>query len=71
MLELPRRKTNAVYRALLFLPSLVSVVVAGTVFRLMFAYSPRAVVNAVIVLFGGGPSTGSSAARPRRCSSWS
>ncbi len=53
MLNSRRRKTNAVYRAILFLPSLVSVVVAGTVFRLMFAYSPRAVVNAVIVLFGG------------------
>jgi arabinosaccharide transport system permease protein len=53
MLNSQRRRTNAVYRALLFLPSLVSVVVAGTIFRLMFAYSPRAVTNAVVVFFGG------------------
>jgi len=53
MLNSQRRKTNSVYRALLFLPSLVSVVVAGTIFRLMFAYSPRAVTNAVVVFFGG------------------
>ncbi len=53
MLNSRHRKTNAVYRAALFIPSLVSVVVAGTVFRLMFAYSPRAVINAVVILLGG------------------
>lgn len=53
MLNTHRRRTNAAYRAVLFLPSLVSVVVAGTIFRLMFAYSPRAVINAVIVALGG------------------
>jgi arabinosaccharide transport system permease protein len=53
MLNTRRRKTNAVYRAVFFLPSLVSVVVAGTIFRLMFAYSPRAVTNAIILVLGG------------------
>jgi arabinosaccharide transport system permease protein len=53
MLNTHRQKTNAVYRALFFLPSLVSVVVAGTIFRLMFAYSPRAVINTVVIALGG------------------
>lgn len=53
MLNTRRRKINAAYRAVFFLPSLVSVVVAGTIFRLMFAYSPRAVTNAIILVFGG------------------
>jgi arabinosaccharide transport system permease protein len=53
MLNTRLRRTNAVYRALFFLPSLVSVVVAGTVFRLMFAYSSRAVINAAVVALGG------------------
>jgi len=46
------KKLNSVYRAAFFIPSLVSVVVAGTVFRLMFAASGRAVVNAGLALFG-------------------
>ena len=53
MLNGYRRRTNAVYRAVLFLPSLVSVVVAGTVFRLTFALSPKAAVNAIVILLGG------------------
>jgi arabinosaccharide transport system permease protein len=53
MLNSHRRRTNSVYRAILFLPSLVSVVVAGTVFRLSFALSPRAVVNTIVILLGG------------------
>jgi arabinosaccharide transport system permease protein len=48
-----RQKLNAAYRSVFFLPSLVSVVVAGTVFRLMFASSGRAVVNALVVALGG------------------
>lgn len=46
---------NSVYRAAFFIPSLVSVVVAGTVFRLMFAASGRAVVNASLMLIGLKP----------------
>ena len=49
------RKLNSVYRAMFFLPSLVSVVVAGTVFRLMFAGSGRAVVNSMAGWFGLPP----------------
>jgi arabinosaccharide transport system permease protein len=49
------RKLNSVYRAAFFIPSLVSVVVAGTVFRLMFAASGRAVVNASLAFLGAKP----------------
>jgi arabinosaccharide transport system permease protein len=50
-----RSRVNAVYRSMFFLPALVSVVVAGTIFRLMFAGDPRAVANAVTALFGAQP----------------
>ncbi len=53
MLNSRQRRINAVYRSMFFLPSLVSVVVAGTIFRLIFASSPRGVVNAVAAAFGG------------------
>jgi arabinosaccharide transport system permease protein len=53
LLNSERRKLNSVYRAALFIPSLVSVVVAGTIFRLMFAQSRRAVVNTLVVALGG------------------
>jgi len=49
------KRLNTVYRALFFLPSLVSVVVAGTIFRLMFAGSSKAVINTVGHWFGLGP----------------
>jgi len=50
------RKWNTVFRAMFFLPSLVSVVVAGTVFRLIFASSGKAVINAFLnMLFGIKP----------------
>jgi arabinosaccharide transport system permease protein len=49
------KKLNSVYRAAFFIPSLVSVVVAGTVFRLMFAASGRAVVNAGLAVIGLKP----------------
>ncbi len=44
-----------VFRGMLFLPSLMSVVVVGTVFRLMFASSERALANAVSGLLGFPP----------------
>jgi arabinosaccharide transport system permease protein len=53
MLNGRRHKINAVFRSVFFLPSLVSIVVAGTIFRLMFAYTDKAVVNSVIVTLGG------------------
>ncbi len=49
------KRLNSVYRAAFFIPSLVSVVVAGTVFRLMFAASGRAVVNSMLGLLGAKP----------------
>jgi arabinosaccharide transport system permease protein len=55
MLNNGLRKLNTVYRALFFLPSLVSVVVAGTIFRLMFAGSGKAVINSVGHWFGLPP----------------
>ncbi|WP_245584629.1 carbohydrate ABC transporter permease [Spirochaeta cellobiosiphila] len=44
---------NTVYRALLFVPSLVSVVVAGTLIRLLFASNDQALVNSLFRLLGG------------------
>lgn len=52
MLNTGSKRLNTAHRAMYFIPSLVSVVVAGTVFRLMFAGSDRAVVNAVLTAFG-------------------
>lgn len=56
MLNNPRNPANMVFRAALFIPSLVSVVVAGTIIRLLFAASPAAIVNTVLGLFGVKPS---------------
>lgn len=55
LLNSGNKNINSLYRALFFLPSLVSVVVAGTVFRLIFASSERAVVNALLGLLGLKP----------------
>jgi arabinosaccharide transport system permease protein len=56
MLNNPRNPANAIFRAALFIPTLVSVVVAGTIIRLLFAASPSAVVNTVLGLFKVKPS---------------
>jgi arabinosaccharide transport system permease protein len=56
MLNNPRNPANAIFRAALFIPTLVSVVVAGTIIRLIFAASPSAIVNTVLGLFGVKPS---------------
>ena len=55
MLNSGWRKVNTVYRAMFFLPSLVSVVVAGTIFRLMFAGSAKSIVNVALGWFGAPP----------------
>jgi len=55
MLNSGLKRLNTAYRALFFLPSLVSVVVAGTIFRLMFAASGKAVINSVTHWFGLPP----------------
>lgn len=46
---------NNALRAAFFIPSLVSVVVAGTLFRLMFAANGKAVINAMLAWFGLKP----------------
>ena len=43
------------FRSTLFIPALTSVVVAGTIFRLMFGELPGALMNQVIGLFGIKP----------------
>ena len=48
------KKAN-IFKSIYFLPALTSVVVAGTVFRLMFGESERALMNQVIGLFGMSP----------------
>ena len=49
------RRLNSVHRAMYFLPSLVSVVVAGTIFRLLFASTDKAAINSLLKLVGIGP----------------
>lgn len=49
------RKINTLYRSILYIPSLVSIVVAGTIMRLLFASSSRSVANVVAALFGIEP----------------
>jgi len=52
LLNAGSRRLNAAHRAMFFLPSLVSVVVAGTIFRLLFSSTEKAVVNSVLKLVG-------------------
>ena len=43
------------FRSVFFIPALTSVVVAGTIFRLIFGEIPGALMNTVIGLFGHAP----------------
>lgn len=43
------------FRATMFIPALVSVVVAGTIFRLIFGELPGALMNTIIGAFGAAP----------------
>lgn len=43
------------FRSTLFIPALTSVVVAGTIFRLMFGELPGSLMNTVIAIFGASP----------------
>jgi arabinosaccharide transport system permease protein len=56
MLNNPRNPANAIFRSALFIPTLVSVVVAGTIIRMLFAANPSAIVNTVLGLFKVKPS---------------
>ncbi len=55
MLNNPGNPANVLFRGALFIPTLVSVVVAGTIIRLLFAGSPSAIVNSVLIPFGLKP----------------
>ncbi len=46
---------SGLYKALMFLPALTSVVVAGTLFRLGFSDSPDALMNQIVGLLGFEP----------------
>lgn len=48
-------RIKGIFKSVLFVPVLTSVVVAGTVFRLMFGESEMAVANQVLGLFGMDP----------------
>ena len=53
------------FKSAFFLPSLTSVVVAGTIFRLMFGEMETSLFNQVMALFGSGP------LKPLKSASWS
>jgi len=53
------------FKSAFFLPSLTSVVVAGTIFRLMFGGMETSLFNQVIGLFGAGP------LKPLKSAGWS
>ena len=53
--KLVRGKIKGVFKASLFIPALTSVVVAGTIFRLMFGEMDTALMNQFIGLFGMEP----------------
>jgi len=55
LLNRPGNPANAAFRGALFLPTLVSVVVAGTIIRLLFAGSPAAIVNTLLRPLGVKP----------------
>jgi arabinosaccharide transport system permease protein len=55
LLNSGKRSINAIYRSLLYIPSLVSVVVAGTIMRLLFASSSKSVINTLASAFGTEP----------------
>ena len=52
LLNNPSNPANSVFRAALFIPTLVSVVVAGTLIRILFAASPEAIINRVLLPLG-------------------
>ena len=55
MLDSKVMKLKSMFRSLLFIPALTSVVVAGVVFRLMFGELPDSFMNRVIARFGMEP----------------
>ncbi|RFU94553.1 sugar ABC transporter permease [Sphaerochaeta halotolerans] len=49
------RAINTVYRSVLYIPSLVSIVVAGTIMRLLFASSDKSFINTLAIAVGVEP----------------
>lgn len=48
-------KKPGFFKSIYFLPALTSVVVAGTIFRLMFGEMETSLANQVVAIFGAGP----------------
>jgi arabinosaccharide transport system permease protein len=48
-------KAKGLYKAILYMPALTSVVVSGTIFRLAFAEMPNSAMNQILKLFGQEP----------------
>lgn len=55
MMESRLTKPKGLWKAILYLPALTSVVVAGTIFRLMFSELHGSAMNQLIGWFGAGP----------------
>ena len=49
------KTVNTIYRSILYVPTLISVVVAGTIMRLLFASSNRSIVNTIAIALGAEP----------------
>lgn len=49
------KTVNTVYRSILYVPTLISVVVAGTIMRLLFASSSKSIVNTIAIALGSEP----------------
>ena len=48
-------KAKGVWKAVLYVPALTSVVISGTLFRLMFSEQPTALANQILAFFGSSP----------------
>lgn len=55
LLNSARMPGKTVFKSVLFVPTLTSIVVAGTIFRLAFAESDAALMNSFLGLFGAEP----------------
>ena len=49
------KTVNTLYRSILYVPTLISVVVAGTIMRLLFASSNKSIVNTIAIALGAEP----------------
>ena len=48
-------KAKGIWKAVLYVPALTSVVISGTLFRLMFSEQPTALANQILGFFGQSP----------------